>query len=195
MYCEDARESLFARLDGAPADQEALQAHLETCADCQALSRDMQGLAAQARVWHDVTPPRWNPHPAAWRTGAPAWTGREGWRQWLQQWFPPLASAAALLLAAGLYLQSSNGVPAGTTPAATDVPAAPANQVLAVSRQERQQELEALPALLKAEMDRRSLETEQSLKYIISHQIQSQRQLDSLGKRLETVNLQPAPQL
>lgn len=55
--------------------------------------------------------------------------------------------------------------------------------------------MKALTTLLKAEMDRRSLETEQSLKYIVSHQIQSQRQLDALRGRLQATQAVPPEQL
>ena len=37
-----------------------------------------------------------------------------------------------------------------------------------------------LSQLLKAEMDRRSLETEESLRYVIAHQVQEQAELDEL---------------
>ena len=42
--------------------------------------------------------------------------------------------------------------------------------------------------LLKAEMDRRSLETAESLRYVITHQIQEQRELDDLSLRIRQIS-------
>jgi hypothetical protein len=186
MHCERARATLLEHLDRPPpATEPELDAHLDGCADCTALAHDLKGLEAQARVWHELSPPPWNPTPGAWHRDPRTATGTaDGWAQWLQQWLPLTASLAALLLAAGLYWR---GGPVPAESAAPDVVVAsepPVQALLANSRQEREQELEALTVLLKAEMDRRSLETEESLKYIISHQIQSQRQLDAIRGRL-----------
>jgi len=212
MHCDDARACLLGRLDH-PATEAgaALVGHLEDCADCRALEDDILAMQSQARVWHELNPPPWNPAPL----GAPGTGGdRSASTRWLyliQQWFPVLASTAALLLAAGIYLQvgeprtrdTPGGVADGaflqgdvaqTDPqpreqvsgasASPELPTPTAEALLVASRRERQQEMEALSALLKAEMDRRSLETEQSLKYIISHQIQSQRELEAMRGQL-----------
>ena len=64
--------------------------------------------------------------------------------------------------------------------------------VLDSNRTQRQQDLEALARLLKGEMDRRSLETEESLRYVIAHQIQSQQELDDLYQRVQMISY-PAP--
>ncbi len=194
MHCEDARDALLDSLDGPPneARAAALDAHLTGCADCRALQQDLNHMATRAAVWHELTPPAWNPL-AAPRREAPA----AGWLAVLQTWFAPTASALALLLALGVYWQAPASGTGGVQPAAFPPDRAPAAGLRAVSadggagddllttaRAERQEALEALTALLKAEMDRRSLETEQSLKYIISHQIQSQRQLEAIRSRL-----------
>lgn len=190
MHCERARAALLEHLDQGsnPGLDAELQAHLTACQECTTFSHDLQNLQAQVRVWYDLTPPAWNPAPAGW-TAASGWTAAArpgtaiGWRALVTQWLPVAASTAALLLAAGLFWRNQPQAPA-ETPVAEAPPAAAVKELLAASRQERQQDMEALTALLKAEMDRRSLETEESLKYVISHQIQSQRQLDALRERL-----------
>lgn len=189
MHCERARAALLEHLDQGsnPGLDAELQGHLTACEECTTFSHDLQNLQAQARVWHDLTPPPWNPAPAVW-TATAGWRAAAspgaaiGWRALVTQWLPVAASTTALLLAAGLFWR--NQPAPAETPVAEVPPAAAVNELLAASRQERQQDMKALTALLKAEMDRRSLETEESLKYVISHQIQSQRELDALRDRL-----------
>jgi hypothetical protein len=186
MHCERARATLLEHLNRPPADRDPeLDAHLDGCADCTALAQDLEGLEAQARVWHELSPPPWNPAPGAWHREPWAATSMaDGWRRWLQQWLPLTASVVALLLAVALYWRGGLGAVESAPALVADATEPPVETLLATSRQEREQELEALTVLLKAEMDRRSLETAESLKYIISHQIQSQRQLDALRGRL-----------
>ncbi|MEZ5557353.1 MAG: zf-HC2 domain-containing protein [Pseudomonadales bacterium] len=198
------------------ADERAVAAHLEACTECQQLRESIRSMQSRTRVWHEVPAPRWNATPSWQAAGnarggpAPVSAGLPGWGAWLQQWLPSLTSAAALVVVAALYL---NG-PAGTAPTAPAGDAGPSHPVaargtppgqlqaaatpvsltddqvgalLAASRSERQQELEALVKLLTAEMDRRSMETEQSLKYVIAHQIQGQRELSDIQQRIETL--------
>jgi hypothetical protein len=56
------------------------------------------------------------------------------------------------------------------------------------NRDQRERELQSLATLLKAEMDRRTLETEQSLRYVIAHQIQGQQDLDELYQRVDRID-------
>lgn len=198
MHCEQARQRLFDRLDLAqPPPDDELAGHLESCPECLAMHRDVTDMQARARVWHEVAPPPWHAGPGA-QPGAAA-AQPAGWLPVFQQWFPVLASTAALVLAVSIHWQQA---PAGAQPAPLEVTSdgtlaseVTADQLLALSRRERQQELEALTALLKAEMDRRSLETEESLKYVISHQIQSQRELDAVRGRLAQAAALPPEQL
>lgn len=188
MHCESARDALLERLD-RPLDgpgTRALETHLEDCGECRALAAELADLGAQARVWHELSPPPWNPT-AGLQADTPA--PPAAWYAVVTTWFPTLASAAALLLAVTVFLGGGPApeLPPARAPAsagsAADGPAV--EQLLAATREERRQELQALTTLLKAEMDRRSVETEQSLKYVISHQIQSQRALESIRSRLE----------
>jgi hypothetical protein len=183
MHCENARDALLERLD-RPLDgpgTRALETHLEDCGECRALATDLADLGAQARVWHELTPPPWNPT-AGLQADPPA--PPAAWYATVTTWFPTLASAAALLLAVTVFLR--DGAAPELPPAAASMGTGPTvEQLLAATREERRQELQALTTLLKAEMDRRSVETEQSLKYVISHQIQSQQALESIRSRLE----------
>lgn len=200
MYCDDARAALLDGLDrpGAPDDTE-LGNHLESCADCQALREDIQAMRARVRVWHDLEPPHWpagplNPAAAALpRPAAPAW------RSLLQQWLPLAASSLALVLALSSFIsqgpaQNAASRPSSAAPAAPgaadprpndpDLLSTPAAQaLLAASRRERQREMEALATLLKAELDRQKAQTEDSLEYLLAHQLQSARRLEDLQSR------------
>ena len=186
MHCDEARDRLLDRLDEPSRDSPELSTHLETCNDCQELAGDILAIESQSRVWHDIAPPPWHARAQPWPDRGGTRPAMAPWAGLVQQWFPLAASTAALLLALGLYLPdratSQAPLPLPGTVQAGAAPAADA--LLAASRRERRQEMEALTALLKAEMDRRSLETEESLRYIIAHQIQSQRELESMRGRL-----------
>ncbi len=64
--------------------------------------------------------------------------------------------------------------------------------VLEANRTQRQQEMEALVKVLKAEMDRKSFETDESLRYVISHQLQEQERVDELSRELREINFSQA---
>lgn len=193
MHCEQAQAALLDDPD-RPASEHAvaLAEHLESCAECRALQNDVLTMQSRARVWHELGAPPWNPDPRPWQAGAGPrlpW-----WQNVVQQWLPLAASTAALLLAVSVYRQQAP-VPEKAPEAliASGPAAAPAGAAaIAASRRERQQEMEALTTLIKAELDRQELETEQSLKYIIAHQIQSQRDLEDMrGRLLKTAGAGP----
>jgi hypothetical protein len=197
MRCEDARFRLFDYVDHTLADRERadLDEHLDTCSSCRSDLESLSDLSLQAKVWHDLPAPRWQPP----RVGS----GFDS--SGLQQWFPSLASALALILVAGLYLQpTQNGLPApgnsGQTMAGTQLPgntmpvSARADALRISNRLERQQELQALVQLLRAEMDRRNEETEESLRYVIAHQLQGQQEIDDLYQYIRKVSLDTTPE-
>lgn len=64
--------------------------------------------------------------------------------------------------------------------------------VLEANRTQRQQEMEALVKVLKAEMDRNSFETDESLRYVIAHQLQEQARVDELSRELREINFSQA---
>jgi len=197
MRCEDARIRLFDYVDHTLADNERadLTEHLDTCVSCSSDLETLSDLALQAQVWHDLPAPRWQPP----RVGSSFDSSA------LQQWFPSLASALALILVAGLYLQpaptalpvagNSSQTVAGTQRTGNTIPVSTSADALVISnRLERQQELQALVQLLRAEMDRRNEETEESLRYVIAHQLQGQQEIDDLYQYIRKVSLDTTPQ-
>jgi anti-sigma factor RsiW len=218
MHCEQAKSLLFDFADEQlPATvQQQLDAHLQQCADCQTALAGIVELQTQANAWHEVAVPAWQ---------APRIESRFDLRLFTQ-WFPTLASCAALIMVTLLFLRTPDvasssspaGAPDGAAPEvfpaetrAASLSAAAAfndwasqwesrqnvNQtlltrsLLEASRLQRQQELEALARLIKAEMDRRSLETEDSLKYLITHQVRSQKEFDELSRYVIHASHQP----
>ncbi len=199
MQCEETRALLFDYADDRLPEQTraAVGEHLDTCTICQVDYQGVVDLARQAEVWHDVPAPRWQPPTVARPLD---WSG-------FRQWFPSLASAAALVLALTVYLDR----PAATAPAgddrgfaqalpglpapggATAVPASTSVETLLLnSRLERQQELQALVQLLRAEMDRRNEETQESLRYVIAHQLQGQQEIDDLYQYIRKIGFDGA---
>ena len=196
MRCEEARLMLFDYQDRTLSQtaRTQLSEHLEHCAECRSDLESLNDLSLQAQVWHDLPAPPWQ---------APGVRGNFSWAG-LQQWFPSLASAQALILVAGLYLQQPPppaGLPADTSrrsapPIAGGAALPVGSNVEALqtsNRLERQQELQALVQLLTAEMDRRNEETEESLRYVIAHQIQGQREIDDLYQYIRKVSLNTPP--
>ncbi len=187
MQCEHARDHLFDYLDDHLPDdvRRQVSSHLDGCDACQADYSSAFALARYETVWHDQTPPRWQP-PRIERTPF-AWPS-------FFQWFPTLASTAALAFVALLYFDTAGNQgyelqqPLPTQPVSFPDEARESllvQNVLESSRSQRQKELEALVKLLKAEMDRRSLETEESLRYVIAHQVQEQQELDELRRKVQ----------
>ena len=58
--------------------------------------------------------------------------------------------------------------------------------VMEAAREQREEELTALAVFLKAEMDRRSLETDENLRYLITDQVRDRRRLEDLFQRVGT---------
>jgi anti-sigma factor RsiW len=171
MLCEQSRTLLFDYVDETLADSvlTEVSAHLDRCAACQADCQSIRELSAQASTWHDLTPPVWQPPPVH------ASPQSSGFIQVLQSWFPTVASTVALTLVISMNLQG------GGNPV----------EVPAEGRIERQQELQTLVRLVMSEMDRRSQETEENLRYVITHQIQGQRDIDDLYQQVREISYQP----
>ena len=187
MQCEQTQDYLFDYLDDhLPADvRQAVDEHLDGCEACQAMYHTAFSMARYQNVWHEQPPPQWQP-PRIERQRS-SWAA--GWPDFFQ-WFPTLASTAALAFVALIYFDgrgSDQGfdlqAPLPSQPVSYAAEARESmlvQNVLESSRTQRQKELEALVKLLKAAMDRRSLETEESLRYVIAHQVQEQAELDEL---------------
>jgi hypothetical protein len=200
MLCDQAQSLLFDYVDDHLPDQVRLDVgdHIETCTDCQADYQGILALQSQASLWHDLPAPQWQP---------PAMPGKSIFEAF-QQWFPSLASAAALIAVAVLYIGQPSTDVTGTVPTPVSFPADSAGgnnfppaglpvvytgdngleTIMLDNRMQRQEELQALVRLLRSEMDRRSEETEESLRYVIAHQIQGQREINDLYDRLLQIN-------
>lgn len=194
MNCDEAGPRLFELTDEAASGEARteLVQHVSGCAECSAALAAIREWRELAGAWQDAPVPRWR-RPALER---PAF-----WRDW-RQWFPMAASAAAFVVAGAVLLRApaAQPTPAERFEAASQVGAnaQPAQwrreqevrseadralliqAVLEANRSQREQELAALAALLKGEMDRRALETERSLRYIVTHQVQDERRLNDL---------------
>jgi len=188
MRCEDARTQLFDYVDDTLDGYQSakLADHLESCSSCRGDFEAINDLALQATVWHDLAVPRWQPPRMASQFSFGGF----------QHWFPSLASALALILVVGMYLRPPAPVApvanaeAPTLPSSAFTPAnASFDAAFTSNRMERQQELQALVQILRAEMDQRNEETEESLRYVIAHQIQGQREIDDLYQYIRKVSL------
>ncbi len=207
MNCDDARSNLFELVEdtgGLPsAEREALRAHVAGCPSCSADVEAIRTWRQHAQAWQDEPAPRWN-RP---RIERPA---RRDWRGWL----PVAASTAALALAVIAVVGPSPATesePPAPAVATYDpelqrqlVEAALAQlrqeldsrretdrslvlqAVMEAARDQREEELTALATFLKAEMDRRSLETDESLRYLITDQVRDRRRLEDLFQRVST---------
>lgn len=198
MLCEQANPQLVEYAEHElPADVQAqVEAHLDTCSTCQADFAAITQWRNMASNWHDEVVPSWKP---AAVTGGNAADFFENFRMW----FPTAASTAALAMVTLIFVQmppQSNGTLPTQQPVAANYETLPplpqANQaaqaalvqsVMEGSREQRAEELQALLKILKAEMDRRSIETEESLRFIISNQLQGQEELDELYKQVEAM--------
>ena len=207
MNCEEARSNLFELVEDAgglaPGEREALQAHVAGCPSCSADVEAIRTWRQHAQAWRDEPTPRWS-RP---RIERPAW------RDW-RGWFPVAASTAALALAVvavvGPRAATEDEAPPPAV-AAHDpelqrqlVDAALAQfreeldgrreadrsfvlqAVMEAARDQREEELTALAVFLKAEMDRRSLQTDESLRYLITDQVRDRRRLEDLFQRVGT---------
>ena len=188
MLCEHANPLLveYAERELPPGELLEVEEHLAGCGKCQTDFAAIAEWRNMASAWHDETPPAWQP------VKMPGTDYLESFRQW----FPTFASAAALAMVAIIYIQAPDQE--GSLPQGQAVPtdysslpplpqatqAAMVESVMEGSREQRQEELQALLRILKAEMDRRSLQTEESMRYIISNQIQGQQELDDLYSQL-----------
>ena len=192
MLCEQANPQLIEYAERTLPHEvhSEVEAHLDTCETCQADFEAISQWRNMAGNWHDELVPNWKPA---------AMPGRDLFES-LRLWFPTAASTAALAMATLIFVQmpqQSNGslpTPQSTAASYEALPplpqatqAAMVQSVMEGSREQRAQELQALLKILKAEMDRRSIETKESLRFIISNQLQGQQELDDLYKQVEVM--------
>ena len=205
MLCEHANAQLveFASNELSATLRIEVEQHLAGCEICQADFSAIKSMQSMAENWHDETPPLWQPTPAktSWLNFGHDFLDN------FRLWFPTFASATALVLVAVVFVQQS-GAPAGLLPNTSTAqhrlpkPTAITSSKPKHHRQhlckacwtalknKRASEIQALLTVLKAEMDKRSIATEASMRYIITHQIQGQQEVDELYRQVEALMTQ-----
>lgn len=212
MNCEEAGPLLAELADGTldAATARRVQEHVEGCDDCFALATTLATWQRRVQDWEDLPAPViLLPHVPSKRRGWrwPAWPVKVNWWQVV----PAAASLGALALAALAFVRSGSPFPDDAPPmAATPVPANAqvlnatfdewqqdfqhrlevdqsliVQAVMVANEDRRQRELDALARLLKAEMDRQALETDQSLRYVVAHQLREQERMDELVRQVQ----------
>ena len=221
MNCDEAGPLLAELADGTldAATARRVQAHMQGCDDCSAEMRTLVAWQRRAEEWEELPAPMiLLPHVPSrrrsWRL--PSWSVDLRWWQLL----PTAASLGALALALVAFFRA--GSPDADAPpmvAATPVPANAqvlnatfdewqqdfqhrlevdqsliVQAVMVANEDRRQRELDALTTrLLKAEMDRQALETDQSLRYVVAHQLKEQERVDELALQLQQIGWEPPP--
>ena len=195
LNCSDVETLMVEYLDGS-LDQnlhQQMTEQIDSCANCQQTLADISEMRATVESWstnwHDETPPAWEVPQS--EVSNPLEPFLEGFRQW----FPTFASATALVLVSVLYVQSPESTPGqinasqlaeyNALPELPQATQAAFDNALEDNRAQRQRELESLLEILTAEMNRRSLETEESLRYVVTSQVQGQREMDQLYQQVE----------
>jgi|GEM_PF-2031909 len=190
MLCEHANPLLIDYAQKSLNDSLSveIETHLENCADCRSDLEAINMLSNMADNWHDEAVPAWQPVPV---------TSNHNWLDNFRLWFPTAASTAALAVATMIFVQmpqNSGVLPASSQPLSSyqELPALPqatqaamVESVMEGSREQRQEELQVLLQYLKAEMDRRTIETEDSLRFVITNQLQGQQELDELYQQVK----------
>ena len=199
MLCEQANPQLMEYAAGELPSHTAneVAAHINVCVNCQTDLQVINEMQQMANNWQDEKVPHWRPLPLPKRDVI----------ENMRLWFPTAASTAALVIATLLYIQtpadngtlptqSNSNIAYETLPplpqATQAAQAAIVESVMQRSRAQRQEELQTLLSILKAEMDRRSIETEESLRFVIASQLQGQRELDALYQQVTDLIRQPA---
>lgn len=184
MLCEHANPLLIDYAQNSLNDSLALEVetHVGTCPNCQTDLQAINMLSNMSQNWHDESVPAWQPTPVT----------SHGWLDNFRLWFPTAASTAALAMATLIFVQmpQNNGTLPTSSQSASNFKALPelpqatqaamVESVMQGSREQRQEELQILLKYLKAEMDRRTIETEDSLRFVITNQLQGQQELDEL---------------
>lgn len=215
MNCEEAGPLLAELADGTldAATARRVQEHTEGCDDCFSLATTLGAWQRRAQDWEDLPAPViLLPHVPPARRGwrMPSWPTKVHWWQVL----PTAASLGALALAFGAFVRTGSPLPEeaplmATTPVPANAQVLNATfdewqqdfqhrlevdqslivqAVMVANEDRRQRELDALARLLKAEMDRQALETDQSLRYVVAHQLREQERMDELVRQVQLFN-------
>lgn len=214
MRCDRAREVLFEYRTGllAAAEREEVAGHLNECEMCRRQLADLTSFEVTARDWQDLEPPLWDPRSVI--PGAPPGMARLAVR-WL-----PLAAALVLtvFVAAGTEFGRTPdgfyvrfGVEEPSPPEAR-AEAATADELqsaidrlraqqsmeqellrealMTASSSQRRRELEAMLALVRAQLDEHAEDTRDSLRFVIDLQRRDQQRLSELDQQLQRIGYQ-----
>lgn len=212
MQCDDAREHLVDYVDDRldPYLRQGLDEHLEVCDDCARRLEEVRGFSRLAATWQDEplpsgTSPLARPEPyreglrppGAFLQWLPLAAGvvlaflvllraeldvnDTGWRlsfgsqadieQHLDERLVEFQADQRLLLdeLRAVQLADQEMMTRG---------------LLAATRESRLRELQAISALFATEMDRRSRETNDGLRYLVEHQLRDQQEIDRISRDL-----------
>ena len=198
MTEEKAQSLLVEYAEGSlPSDlHQAVEEQLQRSEELQAEYEAITNLQSMAINWHEEQPPAWK-IPEIEHTNP-----MTEWLDGFRNWFPTFASATALVLVSVMYFDDSaesgqlpqSQVASGAYESLPELPqaqqAAFVDSVLETSREQRQEEFSALLEYITAEMNRRSIETEESMRFILSSQIEGQKELDQLYQQIERLALE-----
>lgn len=198
MHCEIANPQLTEYAEGmlSAADHAGVEAHLNSCEQCQQDYAAIVEWRTMAGNWHDEVPPAWEIP----KLDRPSYLVQ--FADSFRQWFPTFASATALVLVTVMYTQGGSDTQSGFVanqqvadyselPQLPQATQAAFNDALETNREQRKQELQTLLGILTAEMNRRSIETEESLRFLVSSQLQGQQELDQLYQQVEKLIDEP----
>ena len=199
----------------------AIERHIDGCEDCRAIADDCAAWNRNAVMWDEIAPPPWQPNVGQRPQRSFEWPSFFQWFP-VATSAAALVLVAVLFIGqdnatgspaagptiAGSSLPSSGVVPVSFDNAAGDTQFEQLQRqlddrlavdqslllqaVLEANRTQRQQEMEALVKVLKAEMDKKAFETDESLRYVISHQLQEQERVDELSRELREINFSQA---
>lgn len=212
MRCDEAREHLFDyvddRLDAFLV--RGLTQHLDTCDDCARQLEELRSFSRLAARWQDEPLPQGASPLARPEASSSGLRPPGGFVAWLPL-AAGVVLALLVLLHAQLDVNDSGwrlsfgsgteiqrllderlvGFQAEQQSMLDDLRTAQLTDqeimvrgLLDSERESRMQELRALSALFAAEMDRRSRQTEDGLRYLVEHQLRDQQDIERLNRDL-----------
>lgn len=213
MNCEQAKSLLFELIDGSlsTAERDAVHRHLDDCADCSAAQADVWHMQMVASRWKTSRVPRWNRRDAFFESrGFPPLLQiasacasvvvmvlvlaqvRISTEDGFQVSFGgDVASRADLEAQLHDLRQEQVALINQSADRLTNQQVA-SNQLmfrtlLEASRQERHEDLRNLVSLVQDTQTKQNERTAESLRYVLSNQIEDRRNIQQLGQALKLV--------
>ena len=200
----------------------ALERHIDGCEECRGIADAVATWNRNTVMWDEITPPAWQVNVGQRPRRSFEWPSFFQWFPVATSaaalalvaalFVTQGAPAPDAAVPGNPTIAGSNLGTAATVPVSFDTTPDPQFEafqrelddrlavdqslllqtILETNRTQRQQEMEALVKVLKAEIDRKSLETDESLRYVISHQLQEQERVDQLARDLLEINYSQA---